>query len=147
MAKKIVLVSPKRPRLVLELDSRRPIQLERKIIRTVSETAREQFTRSNPGVIWTHVNFISNEDFTRLSSAPDGNACLLGRVASAALFAEKRNHLSQLMFSGGSFLNTTDSLARSSYSAVVYDSPVCRFGKNVIFEGGRKKASPVPGVA
>lgn len=148
MARKIVLVNPNPPRLVLELDSKRPIQLERRIIRTVSEAARGQFSRSNPGVIWTHVNFISDRDLAQLRSTRDGKAGLFDRIASATLFSQKRNHLSQLVFSGGSFLDKTGANARSSYTTVVYDSPVCRFGKNVIFEGGRKKKpSPVPGVA
>ena len=147
MAKKIVLFSTTDPKIVLELDSHRPIQLERKIIRTISETAREQFSRLNPGVIWTHINFIPNEVFTRLSSSQGGNACFLDRIAGSALLSEKRNHLSQLIFSGGSFLDKIASTARSSYGQTLYDSPVCRFGKNVIFQGGRRKPSLALGTA
>jgi hypothetical protein len=147
MARKIVLVNPTPPRLVLELDSDRPIQLERKIVRTINEAAREQFSRLNPSVIWTRINFISKEAFTRLSSLKDGRACFLDQIASRALFSEKRNHLSQLVFSGGSFLSKTGSTARSSFAATVYDSPICRFGKNIIFPGGRTKAVPVTDIA
>ena len=147
MTKKIVLFSTTDPKIVLELDSHRPIQLERKIIRTISETAREQFSRLKPGVIWTHINFIPNEVFTSLSSSQGGNACFLDRIAGSALLSEKRNHLSQLVFSGGSFLDKTASTARSSYGRTLYDSPVCRFGKNVIFQGGRRKPSLALGTA
>jgi hypothetical protein len=147
MARKIVLAKFTDPRIVLELDSKRPVQLERKLIRTVGEAARAQLSRSNPGVIWTHINFISDGDFARLGLTQHGKAGPLDRIASATLLSEKRNHLSQLVFSGGSFLDKTDSTARSSYTAIVYDSPVCRFGKNVIFGGGRKQPSPAPDVA
>ena len=145
MAGKIVLIKGTDPKLVLELDSDKPIQLERKIIKTISGTAREQFSRLNPGVIWTHINFISDEVFTLLSSTKDGKACLFDRIAIAALLSEKRNHLSQLVFSGGAFLHKTPTIARSSYANVVYDSPVCRFGESFIFPGGRKRRLPEGG--
>jgi len=141
MARKIVLTSLTAPRLVLELDSDKPIQLERKIIKTISETAREQFSRLTPGVIWTHINFISDEVFTFLSSTKDGKVCLFDRIANAALLSEKRNHLSQLVFSGGAFLHKTPTIARSTYASAVYNSPICRFGENFIFPGGRKGLS------
>jgi hypothetical protein len=141
MTRKIVLVNPTHPRLVLELDSDRPVRLERKIIRTINQTAREQFSRLNPGLIWTHIEFISDEAFTQLSSTQNGRACLLDGIASAVLLSEKRNHLSQLLFSGGSFLKKTDTTACSSYAHALYDSPACRFGENFIFPGGRKKPS------
>jgi len=145
MARKIVLVKATIPRLVLELDSDKPVQLERKIIKTISGTAREQFSRSNPGVIWTHINFISDKDFTFLSSSKDGRTCLFDRIANAALLSEKRNHLSQLVFSGGSFLHKTPPIARSTYANAVYNSPICRFGENFIFPGGRKRPLPKEG--
>jgi len=138
LAKRIVLVNPTHPKLVLELHSNRPVLLRRKIVQTISETTRKQFSRSNPGVIWTHINFIPDDVFLSLGAQQDGRTCLLDSIANATLVSEKRNHLSQLVFSGGSFLNRTDSTARSSYRAIAYDSPACRFGKNVIFEGGRK---------
>jgi hypothetical protein len=141
MARKIILVNPSRPRVVLELDSERPVQLERKIIRTIGEAAREQFSRDKPGVVWTHINFVSDEVITHLALAQGAVACFLDRVASSALLSEKRNHLSQLVFSGGSFLNKADVIARSSYRVITYDSPICSFGTDVIFDGGRTKRS------
>jgi hypothetical protein len=145
MTRKIVLVKGTNPRLVLELDSAKPVQLERKIIKTISGTARGQFSRLNPGVIWTHINFISDKAFTILSSSKDGRACLFDRIVSAALLSEKRNHLSQLVFSGGAFLHKTPTIARSSYANAVYNSPICRFGENFIFPGGRKRPSMATG--
>jgi hypothetical protein len=141
MAKKIVLVIPPPPKLVLELDSDKPIQLERKIIRTVNGAAREQFSRLNPAVIWTHVKFITKEGFTQLSTSKDGRACLFDSMASRVLLSEKRNHLTQLVFTGGSFLEKTGDTACSSYEAAVYDSPICRFGKKIVFPGGRTRAA------
>jgi hypothetical protein len=137
MRGKILLVNPNHPKLVLELDSRKPIQIGRKIIQTTNEAARKQFSRSNPAVIWTHINFISEQVFLSLGAQRDGRASLLDSVANGALMSEKRNHVSQLVFSGGSFLHKTGSVARSSYRSIVYNSPMCRFGANVIFEDGR----------
>jgi hypothetical protein len=138
MRKTIVLVNPNHPKLILELDSSKPIQIGRKMIQTINETARKQFSRSNPAVIWTHINFISDKVFLSLGTQREGRACLFDGIANATLTSQKRNHLSQLVFTGGSFLHKTDSVARSSYRYIVYNSPVCRFGQNVIFEGGRK---------
>ncbi|HEY4739230.1 MAG TPA: hypothetical protein VIH76_01400 [Candidatus Acidoferrales bacterium] len=137
MRKTIVLVNPSRPKLILEIDSTKQIQLGRKIIQTINETTRKQFSRSYPAVIWTHINFIPAKDFLNLSAQRDGRPSLLDSIANGTLTSDKRNHLSQLVFSGGSFLHKTDSVARSSYEFIVYNSPSCRFGKNVIFEGGR----------
>jgi hypothetical protein len=132
-----VLVNPNQPKLILEIDSRKPIQILRKIIRTINETSRNQFSRSNPAVIWTHINFIPAKVFASLGEQKDGRACLFDGIANATLTSQKRNHLSQLVFSGGSFLHRSGSVARSSYRSFVYNSPICRFGKNVIFEDGR----------
>jgi hypothetical protein len=137
MRRKIVLVNANYPKLVLELDSKKPIQIGRKIIQTTNEAARKQFSRSHPAVIWTHINFISEQVFLGLGAQRDGRASLLDSVANGTLMSDKRNHLSQLVFSGGSFLHKTDSVARSSHKSIVYNSPMYRFGKNVIFEGGR----------
>jgi hypothetical protein len=144
MVQKIVLVNPTRPKLVLELSSEKPVQLERKIAKTINEAARMQFSRSSPGLIWTHVNFISDEAFRRLGSQHAGTP-FLDRVANAALLSEKRTHLAQLIFSGGSFQQRTGSTVCSSYKVVVYDSPACHFGKKVIFQGGRVRPVPKSG--
>src|SRR3984957_1840094 len=136
---RLVLVKSNHPTLILELDSSKPNQIGRKLIQTISETARRQFSGSTPAVIWTHINFIPDEVFLSLGTAQqDARVCLLDAIANATLRSEKRNHLSQLVFSGGAFLDKRNSTARSSYRTVVYDSPICRFGQNVIFEGGRK---------
>jgi hypothetical protein len=137
MRRTIVLVNSIRPKLILELDSSKPIQTGRKIIQTINEATRKQFSRLHPTVIWTHINFISAKDFLSLGAQRDGKPSFLDSVANGTLTSEKRNHLSQLVFSGGSFLHKTDSVARSSYRSIVYNSPICRFGKSVIFEGGR----------
>ncbi len=48
MRRTIVLVNPIRPKLILELDSRKPIRIGRKIIQTINETTRNQFSRVHP---------------------------------------------------------------------------------------------------
>jgi hypothetical protein len=138
MRRTLVLVKSDRPKLILELDSSKPTQIGRKIIQTINEAARKQFSRSKPAVVWTHINFISDEVFLSLGTQQEGRVCLLDGIANATLTSQKRNHLSQLVFSGGAFLHKGDSVARSSYRSIVYDSPICRFEQNVIFEGGRK---------
>jgi hypothetical protein len=139
-ARKTVMVNAERPKLVLELDSNKPVQLVKKMLRTLRETARDQFSRSVPGVIWMHISLASDDVFTAFASpSSNGQAGLLDRVATRILFSEKRSHLSQLVFSGGSTLNKTTTTACSSYGSAVFDSPHCCFGPNVIFPGGRKK--------
>lgn len=147
MARKIVLVNPTSPKLVLEIDSDRPVQLDRKIAKTISEAARKQFSRRNPGVIWTHINFIPKDAFSILSTTQNGKICFLDRIAEAALLSEKRCHLAQIVFSGGSVLHKTASTACSSYGSTVYDSPACCFGRNFLFPGGRRKRLPANVIA
>ncbi|MHB8411789.1 MAG: hypothetical protein ACYDDI_07550 [Candidatus Acidiferrales bacterium] len=137
MRKRIVLVNPNHPKLILELDSIKPIQIGRKIIRTINEAARKQFSGTNPAVIWIHINFISATAFLSLGKQNDGKTCLLDGIANATLTSQKRNHLSQLVFTGGSFLHKADFGARSSSRSIIYNSPICRFGQAVVFAGGR----------
>ncbi len=133
----IVLFNPNHPKLILEIASAKPIQTAHRIIRTVKDAAKTQFSRSHPAIIWTHVNFIPEETFLKLGATQEGRASFLDSVANAILLSQKRDHLSQLVFSGGSFLSKTGDAARSSYRSIVYDSPICRFGKAVVFERGR----------
>ena len=46
--KTMVMVSSVGNRLILELESQRPVRLERKIIKTINEAARSQFTGGEP---------------------------------------------------------------------------------------------------
>jgi hypothetical protein len=136
-----VLFRPVHPRLILELASRRPNQLARKIIRTINEAGREQFSGSNSGVIWAHMNFMSKEVFRFLSTSQHGRTCLFDGIANAVYRSEKRSHISQLCFTGGSFLHRAGETARSSYLSAIYNSSACRFGKDVLFTGGRMQHS------
>ena len=136
-----VLFQHVHPRLVLELSSKKPNQLGRRIIRTINEAAREQFSGSIPGVIWAHVNFLPNKVFNSLSTSQHGVACLFDGIANAVFTTGKRSHISQLCFTGGSILNKQGEIARSSYISAIYDAPACRFGSHVLLPGGRKKNS------
>jgi len=136
---RIVVVPPTLPRVVFELSSKQPIRLERKIIKIISETAREQFTRENPAVIWTHIKYVSQSVFAQLSTSQGNRPCLFDRVSNATLLSEKRNHLSQLVYSGGSFLQKGEWSSRSSFAQAVYNSPASRFGNVCIFPANRKK--------
>ena len=143
MRRTIVLVNQDRPKVVLEINSKQPIRIERKIIQTVNEAARKQFSGSNPGIIWTHINFIDEDAFVKLGMKEDKGTPLLDGIANATLTSTKRDHLSQLVFSGGALLDRDESqgTGRSSYRAIIYDSPVCRFAQHPMFEGGRKHPS------
>jgi hypothetical protein len=140
MRRRIVAVNPVPPKLVLELDCSNPIDLGRKIVKNINEAARKQFSRSNPCVIWTHIDLIPAVVFSQLTTRANGKDALCDQIASAALLSEKRDHLAQLVFSGGSFLQETSvSTVRSAFKSAVYNSPICRFGDDVIFPRGRKK--------
>lgn len=129
------------PRIILELTSRKPNQLPKRIIRTINEAGRQQFSGSRPGVIWTHVKFMSKEMFKSLSTPQQGKACLFDAIACAVYRSEKRSHISQLCFTSGSFLNKSGETARSSYESAIYNSSACRFGKDVLLPGGRTQNS------
>lgn len=136
--RKTVVVNAEHPKFVLELDSNKPVQLAKKMLKNIRETAKEQFSGSNPGAVWVHIGMITDDEFNRLSSSSNGKAGLLDRIAARVLLSEKRTHLCQLVFSGGSFLKKVPPTQFSSYGSTVYDSPRCQFGSNVIFPGGRK---------
>lgn len=136
---RVVVVPPTLPKVVFELSSKQPVRLERKIIKVISETAREQFTRTRPAVIWAHIKYVSQDVFTHLSKSQSDRPCLFDRVSNATLLSEKRNHLSQIVYSGGSVLRKAEQGTRSSFEAAVYNSPGCCFGDVFIFPANRKK--------
>jgi len=138
MVRKTVIGNALSPRIVLEFDSNKPVQLAKKMIRTLREAAKEQFSLSRPGAIWMHIGMITNDLFKTFGSTYYGRAGLLDRIAESVLLSEKRNNLSQLMFSGGSFLKKTSTVAHSAFESVTYESPRCRFGPTAIFPVGRR---------
>lgn len=138
MVRKTVVVNAEHPKFVLELNSNKPVQLAKKMLKTIRETAKERFSHSKPGAIWMHIGMITDNDFNALSSSYNGKAGLLDRISERILLSEKRTHLSQLVFSGGSSLKKTPPTQCTSFASVVYDSPLCLFGSNVIFPGGRQ---------
>jgi hypothetical protein len=136
---RIVIAPPMLPRVMFELSSKQPVTIERKIVKLISETAKKQFTRERPAVIWTHVKYASLDVFNHLSASKGDRPCLFDRVSNACLLSEKRNHLCQLVYSGGSILRKAKQGSRSSYEAAVYNSSACRFGDVFIFPANRKK--------
>lgn len=144
--KTMVLVNPVGNRMVLELESKKPISLEKKIQRTLNDAARSQFTGTRPGVIWTHIAFSDDEQFARLSTTKNGKACIFDGVSFRALTSKGRDHLVQLVFTGGwSFMQQDQSTSCSSYSVAVYNSPASRFGNVVLFPDGRTTTNSVSG--
>lgn len=128
--------------MVLELESQKPIRLEKKIIKTINEAVRLQFTGKRPGVLWTHISFSDDEWFRRLSNSEEGKVGLFDGIASRVLLSKKRDHLTQIVFTGGaSFLSKDGPADRSPYSVAVYDSPASRFGQTFLFPDGRKKTT------
>jgi hypothetical protein len=99
---------------------------------------RGSANRLNPSVIWTHVEFASEERFNEMKRSSATRAGFLNRVANTALLSPKRDHLSQLVFTGSSFLKSGGATPCSSYLVTVYDAPVCRFGDQSLLPDGRK---------
>jgi hypothetical protein len=87
------------------------------------------------------MKFVSKEAFRSLSTSRPGMTCLFDGIANAVYRSGKRSHISQLCFTGGSFLHRTGETARSSSLSAIYNSPACRFGQDVLFAGGLIKDS------
>ena len=109
--------------------------------------SRDQFSGERPGVIWVHVDYISPQTFMSMAYADKG--CSLFDLMALAVFdSPKRNHITQLIFSGGAYLVEKGDHLRSSFRHVVYNSPNSKFGKVVLFPDGRqsiKREQPLRG--
>lgn len=128
------------PKAAIRLRSQQRTRFREKIITTVSEAAKKQFTGARPGIVWTHVNYVSPEVFDALSYATEGQS-LFDTIAERVFGSPKRNHVSQLVFTGGSHLRMTEGIAQSSYRRVVYNSDCSRFANSLLIPEGKQAAA------
>jgi hypothetical protein len=85
--------------------------------------------------------------FNSMAYATKG-ASLFDLIALAVLDSPKREHITQLVFSGGAHLVKKGEYQISSYRRVVYNSPSSNFGEAVLFPDGRrwtKREQPLRG--
>ena len=120
--------------------SERRDKFEKNVIATISEASKTQFSGSKPGVIWVHIDYVSPESFRALSYASSGSS-RLDSIANAVFHSSKREHIVQVVFSGGTYLKVDGSAWRSSFGQTIYNSPHGRFGKASLFPGGRTRRS------
>lgn len=145
-ARKIIVCNPGDNKLILEVDSDGTSQLYFKVLRVLKDSTDKQFSRTRPAVIWTHFHSADAAIFRKLSMSEGSRACLLDGLANNTLLSQKRAHLKQLVFTGGSHLSMGTSVARSSYGVAVYDSPSSAFENQIILPDGKKapKTAQIP---
>ncbi len=132
-----IYLSTDEPKMVLRVNSARASKFPTKLLRLLSETAKDQFSANRPGIIWIDLDLVTTDQFDALVSNSNGGASFFDLVAMAVLLSPKRSHISQLIFSGGRHLMRKGDHARSASREVIYNSPLCRFDVPPLFEGGR----------
>ena len=95
-----VHVSDRLPRVIARLRSEQPNRFSRKLAATISDASKSKFTEARPAVIWAHVDYIGTRHFEYLAHSEDGNS-FLDAIALATFRSSKREHITQLAFSGG----------------------------------------------
>ena len=96
-------LSTQEPRVVVRLSSDQESRFAPKVLATLGDAAKRQFTGSRPGIIWLHIDYLIPEQFDALAFREKGPS-LFDLMALAVLDSPKRSHLCQLVFSGGSYL-------------------------------------------
>ena len=136
-----VYVTKHKPKVMLRIRSDRPSKLPRNILSTISEAAKRQFTGTRPGVIWLHVDYVSQQTFDKMTYAKSGPS-FFDSIANAVFASPKRNHVIQLVFSGGTRFVKRERIGRSSYWHVAYNSPHANMGSTPPLSGGRNVSMP-----
>jgi phenylpyruvate tautomerase PptA (4-oxalocrotonate tautomerase family) len=126
-------------KVLIRLRSERKDKFEKKIIDTISEACKKQFSGTRPAVIWVHIDYVNPDSFKALSSAKQGMSSRLGFIANNVFRSSERDHIVQLVFSGGAHLKVEGGLGRSSFNSTVYNAPSSRFGKAILFPGGKTR--------
>jgi tetratricopeptide (TPR) repeat protein len=127
-----VFLSQGDPQVAVRLMSERPSRFVRRVLDTLSDSAKRQFSGNRPGVLWLHIDYLPPAIFDALANAPAAPS-FLDLLALAVLNSPKRNHLCEVIFSGGAHLTRTGKIARSDFRKLVYQSPSCRFGNVRLF--------------
>jgi hypothetical protein len=134
-------------KVLIRLRSERKDKFEKKIIDTISEARKKQFSGTRPAVIWVHIDYVSPESFNGLAYPKQGMSSRLDAIANNVFRSSERGHIVQLLFSGGAHLRAEEGgLGRSSFISTVYNAPSSRFGKAILFPGGRtRRPAQLPG--
>jgi tetratricopeptide (TPR) repeat protein len=135
-----MFLSTTEPGVVVRLSSDQDSRFAPKVLATLREAAKCQFTGSRPGIIWLHVDYLAPELFNAFGYR-DNEISLFDLIALAILDSPKRSHLCQLVFTGGSYFQQRGDYGTSSFRRVVYNAPNCRFGNAVLFTDGRNVKS------
>ncbi len=136
-----VYTKGKHPKVVIRLRSEGKSKFSKNILTTIADSAKRQFSHNNPGVIWTHIDYISRQLFDDLTLPKEDRSSLFDSIANAVFQSSKRNHIIQLVFSGGAFLYKNELIRRSSYKHTIYNSPTSDFEAPMLFAGGRTRRS------
>jgi len=136
-----VYVPQRHPKVVIRLRSERKSKFSDNIITTIADAAKRQFSRNRPGVIWTHIDYITSKMFDVLALPKERRPSLRDSIANAVFQSSKRNHVIQIIFSGGAFLYKNGMTGQSSYNNTIYNSPTSQFEAPMLFSGGRTRRS------
>ena len=129
------------PKVIVRLHSRKADKFHTNILDIISK-AGDQLTTKRPAAICVHIDFINEASFRKLAFASTGTP-QLDAIANRLFEADTRNHIVQLMLSGGSSLIKDGNNFRSGYSAKIYNNPNSKFEGVTIFPGGAARR-PVP---
>jgi len=131
----IAFVPTRSPKVIIRLRSEKKDKFIRNILSTISESCKTQLSTVRPSAIWVHIEFISTESFRALLDSVTGSS-QLDSIANAAFDSSTRNHVVQLVFSGGAYLHKNGSNARSSFASKSYNNPNSKFGNISVFPNG-----------
>jgi tetratricopeptide (TPR) repeat protein len=129
-------ISRRKPSVAVRLTSKRAESFAQGVTELLSDSAKRQFSRNRPGVIWLHIDYLDPAFFDSLANVKEGMS-LLDIVAIAFLDSPSRPYISQLIFSGGALLTRRGAHVISQYKSAVYNAPNCQFGHAHLFSGGK----------
>ena len=115
----------------------------------MSDSCKRQLSGDRPGILWVHVDYVSPDTVDAMAYAKKGNS-FFDLIALAVFDSSKREHLTQLIFSGGAHLMKKEDRRMSGFRRVVYTSPNSKFREAVLFPEGKqlaKRDQPLGGSA
>ena len=130
-------VSQGQPKIVVRLSSEKSGRFVHNVLTTISDASKRQLSGNRPGIIWVHVDYVSPDIFDSMAHAKKGSS-LFDLIALAVLDSPKRDHIAQLVFSGGAHLVKQGEYQTSSFRRIVYTSPRCKFREAVLFREGKQ---------
>jgi phenylpyruvate tautomerase PptA (4-oxalocrotonate tautomerase family) len=133
-----VYVPQKHPKVLIRLRSERRDKFEKNIIETISDASKTQLSGTRPAIVWVHIDYVTPNGMKALSYAKKG-ASRFDFIAHAVFRSSKRNHIVQLVFSGGAHLTNDGTTRRSNFIRTVYNAPSSRFGSAILFPDGRER--------